>query len=300
MADAPAEPELVASFFTLTGQRFRRAAAHAFAERCRAAADGRVRRRSGMHAADLPRTVAAGLDVDGMRAVLAEPACGSWRSSSWAAGRWTGPDTRSLRPVAGIEAVADAFGGRHVARGSSGPAPGRGLDLDAAAARLRALAARLAGHGLQVALEAFPWSALRDAGRRRRPAAAGPNAARGADGRRLALLNGGGAPSCSRPARGHGGRRAAQRRPARARRLPAPRARRRMLPGEGDLDVVELVRAVRRTGSPAVVRRVSTPRVQRPHGRRGREAGGRRGARRAGRGTGVPCIDDLICATGPG
>jgi sugar phosphate isomerase/epimerase len=61
--------------------------------------------------------------------------------------------------AAGVEAVADALGGRHVSAGEF--RPGR-LDLDAAAARLAGLAGRLAERGLQVPLEAFPWSALPD------------------------------------------------------------------------------------------------------------------------------------------
>ena len=63
--------------------------------------------------------------------------------------------------TAGVEAVADALGGRHVSAGEFRPG---WLDLDVAAARLAGLAERLAGRGLRVALEAFPWSAQLDGG----------------------------------------------------------------------------------------------------------------------------------------
>jgi sugar phosphate isomerase/epimerase len=60
--------------------------------------------------------------------------------------------------LADVEAVADAFGGRHVSTGEF-----RGdLDLDAAARRLRAIAGRLGQRGLLLALEPFPWSAIPD------------------------------------------------------------------------------------------------------------------------------------------
>ena len=68
-ADWPAT-DLVASFFTLSGGGFGEPPRHAFAERCEAAAAAGFAG-IGLHADDLPRTVAAGLDVGGMRAVLA-------------------------------------------------------------------------------------------------------------------------------------------------------------------------------------------------------------------------------------
>ena len=132
MADAGQPVELVASFFTLAGSGFADPPRHGFAERCRAAADAGFAG-IGLHAADLPRTVAAGLDADAMRAVLADT--GLRLVEIEFLGGWAvdGPD---LDLVAGIEAVADAFGGRHVSTGEFRPAPDGGLDLDAAAARL--------------------------------------------------------------------------------------------------------------------------------------------------------------------
>ncbi len=142
-----------------------------------------------------------------------------------------------------IEAAADAFGGRHVSAGEF--RADAALDLHVAAARLRTLAARLAGRGLLVAVEAFPWSALPD------PATAGELLRRAA-----APM-----PACSSMSgtSQHGGGNPEQ--------LTGPvvavqlndgprvsgdylthaRAARR-LPGDGDLDVVGLLRAVLRTG----------------------------------------------------
>jgi sugar phosphate isomerase/epimerase len=149
--------ELVASFFTLTGAGFAEEPRYSFVERCRAAAAAGFTG-IGLHADDLPRTVASGLDVDGMRAVLADTGLrvveieflGGWALD---------PDPAELERLVGrIEAVADAFGGRHISTGEfRGDAP---LDLDAAVTRLNQLAHRLARRNLRLAVEAFPWSAL--------------------------------------------------------------------------------------------------------------------------------------------
>jgi sugar phosphate isomerase/epimerase len=157
VADNRAGYELVASFFTLTGAGFGEQPRYAFAKRCRAAADAGFTG-IGLHADDLSRTVASGLDVAGMQAVLAETGLrvveieflGGWALEA---------DPAAVECTVGrIEAVADAFGGRHVSAGEfRGDAS---IDLDAAVLRLDALAQRLAQRGLQVAVEAFPWSAL--------------------------------------------------------------------------------------------------------------------------------------------
>jgi sugar phosphate isomerase/epimerase len=149
--------DLVASFFTLTGAGFGEEPRYSFVDRCRAAAAAGFTG-IGMHADDLPRTVAAGIDVDGMRAVLADTGLrvveieflGGWALDA---------DPAALeRTVERIEAVADAFGGRHVSTGEfRGDAP---LDLDVAATRLNELALRLGRRGLRLAVEAFPWSVL--------------------------------------------------------------------------------------------------------------------------------------------
>jgi len=67
----------------------------------------------GLHADDLLWTVASGLDVAGMRAVLADTGL---RSSSSAAGRWRLDGGELKHTIGRIEAVADGFGGQHVSK----------------------------------------------------------------------------------------------------------------------------------------------------------------------------------------
>ena len=82
------------------------------------------------------------------------------RSSSSAAGRWA--EGGALAPtLGGVEAVAEAFGGRHVSAGEF-----RGdvrLDAEAACRRGGRCGPTRTGwprRGLLVAVEAFPWSAI--------------------------------------------------------------------------------------------------------------------------------------------
>jgi sugar phosphate isomerase/epimerase len=233
---------LVASFFTLSGAGFGEAPRHSFVERCRAASAAGFMG-MGLHVDDLARTIASGLDVAGMRAVLADTGLrvveieflGGWALDA---------DPAELeRTVSGIEAVADAFGGRHVSAGEF-----RGdtdLDLDAAATRLDMLARRLARHGLQVAVEGFPWSAL--AGGTAVPEllrrVQAPNVGQLID--VWHFFNNGGTPeTVTEPVAAvqlNDGLR------VHADYLRHARADRR-LPGEGELDVVGLLRAVLRTG----------------------------------------------------
>ncbi len=149
--------ELVASFFTLTGAGFNEQPRHSFAERCRAAASAGFAG-VGLHADDLPRTLSSGLDVAAMNAVLADNRLRVIEIeflSGWALDSDPGELERTLGR---IEAVADAFAARHVSAGEfRDDTP---LDLDAAAARLDELATRLANRELTVAVESFPWSAL--------------------------------------------------------------------------------------------------------------------------------------------
>lgn len=240
MADPAGGHELVASFFTLTGAGFGEEPRHSFDERCRAAAAAGFTG-IGLHADDLPRTVASGLDADGMRAVLAETGLrvveieflGGWALE---------PDPAELETtVRKIEAVADAFGGRHVSTGEFRAGP---LDADAAA-RLRTLADRLAERGLQVALEGFPWSAL--AGPEVVPelvrTVAAPNVGQMIDVWHF-FTNGGDPDTLAGPI-------------AAVQLNDGPRVHddflvharaARRLPGEGELDVAGLVGAVLRTG----------------------------------------------------
>ena len=141
-----------------------------------------------------------------------------------------------------IEAVADAFGGRHVSAGEfRGGVP---VDLSAAGRRLEELARRLGGRGLQVAVEAFPWSVL--AG----PAAV-PELLRQVQVPNLGQMvdvwhffhNGGTADALTGPIAAvqlNDGRRWTTR--------PAVARAARRLPGEGELDVAGLLRAVLRNG----------------------------------------------------
>jgi len=240
--DAPDGFELVASFFTLTGAGFGEEPRHPFVERCRAAAAAGFTG-IGLHADDLPRTIATGLDVDGMRAVLAETGLrvveieflGGWALDA---------DPSELDTIVGrIESVADAFGGRHVSTGEfRGDAP---LDLDVAARRLDMLADRLGRRGLQLAVEAFPWSALAGVGTvpelLRRVQA--PNVGQMIDVWHF-FNNGGDPKALTGPIAAvqlNDGPRVHDN------YLTHARAARR-LPGEGELDVVGLLRAVLGTG----------------------------------------------------
>jgi len=155
-----AEPDLVASFFTLSGAGFGEPPRHSFEQRCGAAAAAGFSG-IGLHVDDLARIRASGLDDAGMRAVLEEAGLrlveieflGGWATDV--------DDAGLAATVTGVEAVADALGGRHV---SAGEFRSGVLDPDGAAARLAGLADRLAQRGLLVALEAFPWSAVPDVG----------------------------------------------------------------------------------------------------------------------------------------
>ena len=155
-------PELVASFFTLSGAGFGEPPRHPFPQRCEAAAAAGFAG-IGLHVDDLARTAASGLDVAGMRAVLDATGLrlveieflGGWAldPDERRAGRHRGR-RRGRSPTRWAAATSSAGEFR----------AGDGSTSDAAAARLAGLADRLAGRGLLVALEAFPWSALPDVG----------------------------------------------------------------------------------------------------------------------------------------
>jgi sugar phosphate isomerase/epimerase len=248
----PAEfPGLVASFFTLSGAGFADPPRNTFIERCEAAAAAGFTG-IGLHCDDLPRTVSAGVDVAEMRAVLRYNGLalveieflGGWALTP-------GPGDGISPALAGIEAVADAFGGRQVSAGEF-----RGdtlLDTEEALAHaaqaLRTNADRLAQRGLLVALESFPWSALANTG-------IAIDLLRRADAPNAGLLidvwhfyNGGGHPDqlVDLPAAGITGVQLNDGPLVHENFLQHARAERH-LPGEGELDVVALIRAVRRAG----------------------------------------------------
>lgn len=243
-------PELVASFFTLSGAGFGEPPRNSFVDRCEAAAAAGFAG-IGLHVDDLPRTVASGLSVGEMQAVLRLN--GLRVVEIEFLGGWALPDDTGSagRNVVGIEAVAGGFGGRHV---SAGEFRGDGvLDTDdalnAAAARLRGHADRLARRELLVAVEPFPWSAISSV----RCAA---ELARRSGAANVGLLvdvwhfyNSGGAVDelADLPAVGVAAVQLNDGPLVHENFLQHARAERR-LPGAGELDVVGLVRAVARTG----------------------------------------------------
>jgi sugar phosphate isomerase/epimerase len=241
-------PELVASYFTLTGSGFGEPPRHSFAERCRAASDAGFAG-IGLHAEDLPRTIAAGLGVDGMRAVLADT--GLRLVEIEFLGGWAfDVDEAGLAGTAdGIEAVADTLGGRHVSAGEFRAAPEGGLDLDEAAVRLGTLAQRLGERGLLVAVEAFPWSALPDVATAVELLRRGGAVNAGLMVDVWHFFNGGARPDLldGLPAGAVAAVQLNDGPLVHEDFLRHARAERR-LPGDGDLDVVGLVRAVQRAG----------------------------------------------------
>jgi sugar phosphate isomerase/epimerase len=160
-------PELVASFFTLSGAGFGEPPRNSFVERCEAAAAAGFTG-IGLHSDDLPRTIAAGLNLGEIQAVLRTNGLsvveleflGGWALAPVeTADGATDPDTAPYsKTLDGIESISDAVGGRHVSAGEfRGDAP---LDVEAACRRLRDVSDRLAARDLLVAVEPFPWSAI--------------------------------------------------------------------------------------------------------------------------------------------
>jgi sugar phosphate isomerase/epimerase len=244
---ATGEPGLVASFFTLSGAGFGEPPRNSFIERCEAAAAAGFTG-IGLHFADLPRTIAAGVDVTEMRAVLRNSGLDLVEIEflgDWALGGGISP------ALAGIEAVADSLGGRQVSAGEFGGDTSLDTEqaLDGAARALRINADRLAQRGLLVALEAFPWSALATPGiaidvlRR----AEAPNAGLLIDVWHFYNCGGSTDQLVDLPAAGIAGFQLNDGPLVTENFLQHARAERR-LPGEGDLDVVGLIKAAVRAG----------------------------------------------------
>ena len=244
-------PGLVASFFTLSGAGFVEPPRNSFIERCEAAAAAGFSG-IGLHSEDLARTIAAGVDVPEMRAVLRNNGLALVEIEFLAGWAFSSGQSGGISPsLADIEAVADALGGRQVSAGEfSGDIP---LDteeaLERAAKALRANADRLAKKGLLVALESFPWSALANT-------RIAIDLLRRADAPNAGLLidvwhfyNGGDHPDqlTELPNAGITGVQLNDGPLVHENFLQHARAE-RQLPGEGELDVVGLIHAVRRAG----------------------------------------------------
>ena len=160
-------PELVASFFTLSGAGFGEPPRNGFIERCEAAAAAGFSG-IGMHADDLPRTAGCRAQTGEMQAVLRINGLDVVEIEFL--GGWAVP-TASPAPrvvcwhrLAGIEVVASGFGGRHVSAGefrgpprvhpeSDGRDGGGGIPGECGPARPA---------GSAGGTEAFPWSAITD------------------------------------------------------------------------------------------------------------------------------------------
>ena len=123
-------PGLVASFFTLSGASFVEPPRNSFIERCEAAAAAGFSG-IGLHCDDLARTIAAGVDIPEMRAVLRNNGLALVEIEFLGGWAFSPGQTGGISPsLAGIEAVADALGGRQVSAGEfSGDTP---LDTDEA------------------------------------------------------------------------------------------------------------------------------------------------------------------------
>src|SRR6476661_3932990 len=103
------DPQLVASFFTLSGAGFAEPPRNGFEQRCVAAATAGFAG-IGLHAADLPRSLAGGLTVSEMRDILAGNGLRVVELeflSGWSGGAGDDPTTDD------ILAATAAFGGRH-------------------------------------------------------------------------------------------------------------------------------------------------------------------------------------------
>ena len=150
---------VVASFYTLSGAAFGEPPRTSFAERCAAAAAAGFSG-IGLRIDDLDRTVASGMTVEEMRATLSD--AGLELTEIEFLSGWALPsDTSTLRRLEDkLYAVTDLLGGRHVTAGEF--AADKDFDIERAADRLRTVCQRVADHGLLVALEPFPWSAIRD------------------------------------------------------------------------------------------------------------------------------------------
>lgn len=147
---------LTASFVTLSGAGFAEPARVPFAERCRAAADAGFTG-IGLHADDYRRMRDAGVTDEELRSLLAEHALALEEVeflSGWAS---AADDVTARRRAEDVTALTAAFRPHHV---TAGEFAADTFDVDAAGTRLRTVCDALPD--VRVAVEAFPWSAMRD------------------------------------------------------------------------------------------------------------------------------------------
>jgi sugar phosphate isomerase/epimerase len=150
--------ELTASYVTLSGAGFGEPARIPFAERCRAAAAAGFTG-IGLHASDYQLMHDAGLDDPSVRSVLA--ACSLTLVEVEFLSGWANSPGHAdaQRAAAVFGAMGAAFRPHHV---TAGELTADRFDIDRAAAGLGAVCQYLAPSGLWVAVEAFPWSGLKD------------------------------------------------------------------------------------------------------------------------------------------
>jgi sugar phosphate isomerase/epimerase len=160
---------LTASFVTLSGAGFAQPARIPFTERCRAAAAAGFTG-IGLHADDYRRMRDAGTNDELLRSVLDEHRL-QLDEVEFLSG-WATPTAPS---ASDIYALGAGFRPHHVTAGEFAP---NEFDISAAGARLRAICDEVAHSGMRIAVEAFPWSGLKDLATARAvvEASAAPNA----------------------------------------------------------------------------------------------------------------------------
>ncbi|MER5389252.1 TIM barrel protein [Saccharopolyspora sp. NPDC002686] len=144
--------DLTASFVTLSGAGFAEPARIPFAERCRAAADAGFTG-IGLHAEDYRRMRDAGVTDGELRSLLAEHSLRLDEIeflNGWLTAAGTPCDED-------ITALGAAFQPHHVTAGEFGSGA---FTVEEAGARLRKVCDRF--DGMRVAVEGFPWSSLRN------------------------------------------------------------------------------------------------------------------------------------------
>ncbi|MGA5508169.1 sugar phosphate isomerase/epimerase family protein [Streptomyces umbrinus] len=150
--------ELTASFVTLSGAGFAQPARVPFAERCRAAAAAGFTG-IGLHTDDYRLMRDARASDASLHEVLGTHGL-ALREIEFLSGWATaGTGTGGADTVAAVGALGEAFRPHHV---TAGEFTADELDIDVAGARLRTICDEVAACGLRVAVEAFPWSGLKD------------------------------------------------------------------------------------------------------------------------------------------